>query len=129
MQKHFVIFFSSCTFITEQTQKPIDNWDKEKAVEMSRRITERYGAKPYGFCFTTRERKFTELDSREIKRSNMYYLGGDVLTLKELKAKNDPRNQILISNMECNGHNSIVVNNNSWQWIQPLNDDDEVLNY
>jgi len=74
VKKHFVIYFSPGRFIAEQTSKPIDSWDIEKAIEMSKGIKERYGAVPYGFCFTTRERNDDELDSREIERSGIYYL-------------------------------------------------------
>jgi len=129
MRKHFVIFFSPGTLLAEQTQKPIESWDVEKAVEMSREITERYNAKPYGFCFVTRERKPRDLDSKEVERSTMYYLGGAVFTLDELKAQNDPEDRILIQNMECNGWNRVVINKNSWKWTQPLSEGDEVLDY
>jgi len=129
MRKHFVIFFSPGTFVAETTQKPIESWDIDKAVKMSREITERYNAKPYGFCFVTRERKPRDLDSEEVERSTMYYLGGEVITLDELKAQNNSEYRILIENMECNGWNRVVVNKNSRKWTQPLNDGDTVLDY
>lgn len=127
MKKHFVIFFSPGTFVAEQSPKPIESWDTDKAVEMSKDIKERNGALPYGFCFTTRERKDDELDSRETKRSGMYYLGGKVLTLEDVKARNDPNDLTLISNMKGNKWGKVVVNNNSWRWTQPFQDDDVVL--
>ena len=94
---------------------------------MASEITERYGAKPYGFQFTTRERADDELDSKVTEKSNMYYLGGEVLTLEEVKAKNCPDDKILISNMESNGYERIIVNTNSWKFTAPLQDDDVVL--
>jgi hypothetical protein len=127
MKRHFVQFFSPGTLVAERTTKPIDSWNTEKAVEMSKEIKERYNALPYGFCFITRERKPGELDSSEVKRSPMYYLGGKILTLEEIKARNDPKDKILISNMEGNGWNKVVENNNSWKWVQPLEKDDIVL--
>lgn len=127
MEQHFVIFFSPGTFVAEQSRQRIDSWDTDKAVQMSKGIKERHGALPYGFCFTTRERKDDELDSREIKRSGVYYLGGKVLTLEDVKARNDPKDKILISNMEGNKWDKIVINDNSWRWIQPLEADDVVL--
>ena len=128
MKKHFVIFFSPGTFVAEQSREPIDSWDIDKAVKMSKDIKERHEAIPYGFCFTTRERKDHELDSQEIKRSGIYYLGGEVVTLEDIRARNDPKDKILISNMECNKWNKIVVNTNSWKWTQPLEKNDVVLN-
>ena len=128
MEKHFVIFFSARSFVAETTEKPIGSWDTNEATEMVKDIKERYGATPYGFCFTTRHRKDDELDSKEVKRSGMYYLGGDVLTLAEVKAQM-PEKNILISNMENNGYDKIIINKNSWQWIKPLTDKDTVLSF
>lgn len=127
MRKHFVIFFSPGTFVAETTEKPIDSWNIDKAVEMSREVKQRYDAIPYGFCFTTRERKYDELDSKEIKRSGTYFLGGKILTIEDLRARNDPKDKILISNMECNHWNRIIENNNSWKWVQPLRDGDVIV--
>ena len=58
----------------------------------------------------------------------MYYLGGRVLTLDEVKAEmSDER--ILIQNMESNDWGRIVVNTNSWKIMLPIDDDDVVLEY
>jgi len=128
VQKHFVTFYSPGTFVAETSQKPIDSWDVETAVIMAADIKERYGATPYGFRFSTRARSADDLDSKEVAKSAMYYLGGRIETLAQVKARNDPKDRILISNMECNGYDRIVVNDNSWRWTQPLHADDVVLN-
>ena len=128
MQKHFVTFFSPGTFMAESTTKKIDSWDVKKAVKMAKAVTERYGAKPYGFQFSTRERGPDDLDSKVSKESGMYFLGGRVWTLAELEKKADPKEEILRSNMRCNGWDRVVVNDNSWRWTQPLDEGDEVLN-
>jgi len=73
---HFVRFYSPGTFVAEQTEKLIESWDVEKAKEMARNIKERYGACPYGFQFTTRERSGTDLDSHESAHSPMYFWAG-----------------------------------------------------
>lgn len=127
MKKHFVTFVSPGTFFSEQTELPIEKWDVKKAVEMSKKIKERYGATPYGFYFTTRERKRTELDSKEVKTSGMYFLGGKILTLQQIKARNDPKDRILISNMECNKIDKVIENNNSWKATLPFNEGDTLL--
>jgi len=129
MKKHFVSFFSPGTFVAEQTTKPIDSWDVDRAIEMSKKIKERYGALPYGFSFSTRERNDDELDSHEIKRSNFFFLGGEIWTLKDLKKKNNPKDKTLIRNMEGNDWDKVVINNNSWSWTQPLEKDDVVLEH
>jgi hypothetical protein len=127
IEKHFVTFCSPGTFVSEQSTKEIDSWDINKAVEMSKGIEERYKAVPYGFYFTTRSRHYDDLDSIETARSNMYYLGGEVFTLKQIKDRNNPEDKILISNMEDNGFHRVIINDNSWKWTAPLKDGDVVL--
>ena len=129
MEKHFVLFSSPGTFVHEETQKPIDSWDVEKAKKMADDISERYGATPFAFQFVTRAREENELDSKEVKRSGRYYLGGKVETLEQVKQRNSPDERILRSNMEGNGWNRIITNTNSWKVTQPLEDDDVVLDY
>jgi hypothetical protein len=127
MKKHFVIFYSPGTFVAEQDQQKIDSWDIYKAVEMSKKIKQRYGATPYGFQFITRGRKDNELDSKVIKESKMYYLGGKVLTLQDVIDRKDPEDRILISNMKGNKWDRVIVNDNSWRITQPLKEGDTVL--
>ena len=115
MEACFVTFYSPGTLVAEQTTKPINSWDVDAAIEMARGIKERHSAIPYGFCFTTRRREDDELDSHEVERSNFYWLGGDVLTLAEIK--------------ERNGWDRVIENNNSWRWTQPPEADDVILNY
>lgn len=127
MEQHFVIFYSPGTFMAEQTTKPIESWDTDQAVEMASEIVERYSARPYGFQFITRSRNDDDLDSKVTDRSPMYFLGGEVETIEEIRDRANPDETILLSNMECNGWDRIVVNKNSWRWTQPLNEGDVVL--
>ena len=125
--KHFVTFLSPGTFVHEETTMPIDEWDVDTAKQMSLGVVERYNAKPFAFYFTTRERGPDDLDSRESKRSNRYYLGGKVETLGQVKNRATESDRILISNMEANGWDRIITNDNSWRVCQPLEDDDVIL--
>lgn len=127
--QHYVEFYSPGTFVSETTAKPVDAWDVEAAVRMASAVTERYNATPYGFRFTTRGREDDELDSRQIAKSPFYYLGGVVETLAEVKAKGDPSDRILISNMECNGWDRVITNTNSWKVTRPLEADDVILDF
>lgn len=97
------------------------------AVEMARSIVERHNAKPYGFVFTTRERKDSDLDSKVTERSGTYFLGGDVLTIEDIKARNDPKDAILLSNMRGNCYDRVIENCNSWKFTGPLGENDIVL--
>ena len=127
MKRHFVVFYSPGTFVAETTERPIDEWDVRIAVDMSRRVIERHAARPYGFRFITRSRGTHDLDSKETKRSGMYYLGGTIETLQQIEARNNPDERILCSNMRGNGWDRVVTNRNSWKWTQPLHDGDVVL--
>jgi len=127
MRAHFVTFYSPGTLVAETTTKPIDAWDVDKAVEMAASIKERYGATPYGFRFSTRERRDDELDSRQVAQSGMYFLGGKIMSLAELERLNDPHDKILISNMRGNKWGHVVINDNSYRSTQPLCDGDVVI--
>ena len=127
MKAHFVSFLSPGTFVSEETVKPIESWDIDEAVAMSRDITERYNARPYAFRFLTRERGPDDLDSHETERSGLYFLGGVVETVEQVEARNDPSERILLANMKGNDWDRVVVNKNSWSWTQPLQDGDTIL--
>lgn len=96
---------------------------------MAHGIVERHGATPYGFQFSTRGRGPKDLDSKEITRSPFYHLGGKVETLAQVEARNDPKEEILCSNMRCNGWDKIVVNDNSWRSTRPLGATDVILDW
>ena len=129
MKIHFVTFYSPGTFVAETSAYPIGSWDVEEAEKMVHRVKERYNATPYGFRFTTRERGDNDLDSKEVAHSSMYYLGGKVETLSEVKARASENDRILVSNMERNGYERIVTNNNSWSFTTALKEDDVVLDW
>lgn len=129
VSKHFVTFYSPGTFFSETDSKTIDAWSTDLALRMADDITQRYNAKPYGFRFSTRSRGPGELDSKETARSGMYFLGGKVETLEEVKARATDDDRILISNMEGNGYKRIITNNNSWRATVPFEDDDTLLDY
>lgn len=129
MEKHFVTFYSPGTFVAETSEKPIESWNVDIAMEMAREIIERYDATPYAFIFTTRARGPADLDSKIVKRSGRYFLGGTVRTLKEVQRDNLPDEHILLRNMECNGYKRVITNKNSWEWKQPLEEGDCVLNF
>lgn len=127
MVRHFVTFLSPGTFVSEATEKPIDSWNVDAAVEMAKDICERHGARPYGFKFTSRGRKDDDLDSKVIDTSPVYYLGGTIRTAAEVLAGDDPKEDILRSNVRINKYKRIIVNDNSWRFTAALGDDDVVL--
>lgn len=129
VEKHFVTFFSPGTFVAETTERPIDSWDVEKAMEMAHDIIERHGATPYGFQFTTRARGDADLDSKQSAQSPLYHLGGRIETLADVEARNDPNDAVLRSNMRCNDIAKVVINDNSYRSVRPLGETDVVLDW
>lgn len=129
MRAHFVTFYSPGTFFPEATTKEIPSWDIEAAKEMAHGISERYGATPYAFRFSTRSRGPADLDSKETSKSSLYYLGGRIETREEVERRNDPKEDILRGNMRANNIDRIIVNTNSWRFTGALGPDDVVLDF
>lgn len=129
MEKHFVIFYSPGTFVSEQSERPIDSWAPAAAVRMADEIRERHGATPYGFVFTTRSRGPNDLDSKESARSGVYYLGGKIETRAEVEARNAPDEQIMRDNMRINKIERVIINTNSWKVTMPFKECDVLLDY
>lgn len=130
MKKHYVDFFSPGSFVSEQTTRELlgpDVGSVVVAVNLARTIKERYDARPFGFQFVERERGPDDFGSYEVFRSGMYFLGGTVLTLGDVIARNDPKDKILISNMRVNNIARIVENTNSWTSVHALTSKDVVL--
>lgn len=127
MKRHFVTFYSPGTFVSETTEREIASWDTALACEMAKNIVERHGARPYGFRFSTRERGDNDLDSRVVETSGTYYLGGTILSLDDIRSRNDPGDRILISNMQNNGYDFVIENVNSYRITLPLSENDHVL--
>lgn len=125
--QHFVTFYSPGTFVGEETTKAIDAWDISKALEMSKSIVERHGARPYSFQFSTRGRKAGELDSSVIAKSPLYYFGCRVETAEEIAQRNDSKEEILRSNLRCNGWKRIARPLQGYAGAYPLEDADIVL--
>jgi hypothetical protein len=127
VKAHFVTFYSPGTFVAEDSTLPIPKWDVPLAKKMSKKIVERYGARPYGFRFSTRKRGPGDLDSKVVKTSATYYIGGKVRTIAEVEREANPGEAILLENMKCNGWGRVWTSTEGWKWSQPLGDDDIVL--
>ena len=126
MKQDFVTFYSPDTFLAETTVKEVVSWDADVALAMMSKILERYGAKPYGFRFTTRERGPDDLDSSVVATGPMHYVGGKVETREEVEARNDPKEDVLRFNMRANDYRRIWISTQGWRWTQPLEDSDIV---
>ena len=129
MQKHYVTFYSPGTIVPETDTHEVDSWNVNAAVEMSYEINQRHGARPYGFRFTTRERGPDDFDSKVTATSGTYYLGGEVMTLEQVRAKKRSGDATLITNMKINNIERVIENCNSWRSVTEFKDGDVVLQY
>lgn len=127
LKKHFVTFLSPGTFVAEDTTKEIESWDPERAKKLAGDIEERHGATPYGFYFTTRRRGPKDFNSKEVKKSHMFFLKGKIHTLERLVALNDDKYSVLISNMKSNKWDRVFESCCGYKWFQPLGEQDVVL--
>lgn len=123
MQKHYVIFYSPGSFVSESTSKEIDAWSVDLAVRMAKDIKERHGATPYGFSFKTRESD--GWSPKTVKESGMYYLGGKLLRLIDIPDTKE--NSILRDNMRFNNYDYVIENTNSWKITLPFYKDKDTL--
>jgi len=134
-EKHYVTFFSPGTFVAEDTTRSISKWDAREAMRMANDISERHGAKPYGFRFETRKEaqpvkdddgEAMEVKPKTVKASGMYYIKGKVETLTEIEAR-DGESSILASNMRGNGWSKVVTTTNGYRWTQPFKKGDSLV--
>lgn len=126
---HFVTFYSPGTFVPEQRTLSVENWDIAAATALADSVVERYGATPHSFRFSTRSRGPEDLDSKETSHSPLYFLGGKIETLAEVKARATKEDETLLWNMEHNDIPRIVTNENSFKATIPFQDGDVMLDY
>ena len=133
-QKHFVTFLSPGSLFSESSSMEIPERSPPLAARMAREITERHGAKPYGFCFETRVVHdpipdgiggTLNVESKVLAKTGTYFLTGTVRAYSEIPETKDT--SILRSNMRCNGWPLMVENTNSYRTTMPYGSDDCVV--
>jgi len=138
MKKHYVWFYSPGTFYDEIDSKPIETFgDVQTAVEMSKNIDQRYGAKPYGFRFVTMLKmdpvrdqetgEILEVQSKKIKETGTYFINGRLRKYDEVVADNDPKESILRNNRRSRCP-IVVETRNSYRHTAPFREEDFVIN-
>ncbi len=138
VEKHYVTFVSPGTLFAESSTKPIDSWDTRKAVELATTVTERYGAKPRSFYFSTylevdhdvrdsSGRKF-KVEPQKTAESGQYYIQGRIETYDEVFDRNDKTEDILRSNIRCNRMPVLVVTTNSYRSVNEFEEKDSIVN-
>lgn len=136
VEKHYAVFFSPGTFVSETNEKPVKSWDTEAVTPLWQGIEQRHGAKPYGFRFETRLEAEAIPDGRggtlrvepkTTASSGMHYIGGDLQTYADIVKANLPGEEILRSNMRCNEIPVILVNTNSYKFTAAFGEEDCVV--
>lgn len=130
VKKHFVVFLSPGTFVSESSSVEVSSWNVNEAMELAHGIQERHGATPYGFYFLTRGRGEFDMDSKVIEQSKgIYYLGGTIFSRQDVIDRDDPNERILRSNMESNNIDRIIENTNSWKFTTAFKETDTLLDW
>jgi hypothetical protein len=140
MKKNYVEFLSPGTFCSESSSFPIEKWDVKEAISIlkEKNIKERYGAKPYGFRFSTWveaendvivDGELLKLEPKKVESSGIYYLTGTVRSAQDVLNGNEERESILRSNVRCNGFNAVVENRNFYLSTFPFYPEDKVVNW
>lgn len=136
MRKHRVTFYSPGTLFSESSSYDIDSWDIAKAISLSEKVTERYGAKPYGFVFATYltapevsdgEGGTLKVEPKRIAESGIHFLGGKLETYDDVVARDNSDESILRSNMRGNSMWIVCINTNSYRSTLPFNEEDKLL--
>lgn len=131
-RQHFVQFFSPGTLVSETSTLPIDKRDTHLAADMARTITERHGAKPYGFQFITKivaepvpdgEGGTLDVTPKEVERSGTHYITGELTLYDEVPLCEDT----LRSNMRRNRHPIYIENNNSYRFTISFEESDCIV--
>jgi len=133
-ERHFAVFFSPGTFVSEVSERPLESWSVAEAFRAAQTITERHGARPFGFDIVTRlvtvaTDSVPSTALKELKRSKRHYIDGRVMTLADVE-REEPNERILIDNMRINRIARVVtgpVKSRGWCWTHPFNDGDVLL--
>lgn len=142
-EEHVITFYSPGTFFDECTMREVKSWDTLEAAVIAKTITERYGAKPFAFEFSTHlvadpipdgQGGSLRVEPREIKRSCRHFIGGELWEYDAIDKIADSSSlggvasvEILLSNMRGNGWPIVLVNNNSFRTVRPFEETDLVV--
>jgi len=115
--KKKITYYSPGTFVSESTTIEIEGNDIgeiiSKATMESKNIIERHNASPY--CFS-------------VDDVNYYLPHNKVELLSDIKNRKDPADRILISNMESNKWNAVMVSTVGWKSTHPFCENDCLVN-
>lgn len=122
---NFIEFYIPAIYVpglieTRKIKKIITSWNIKKARKIYFRLMGENGVRPYAFRFISK-------GLGGMRYSGYHYIDGTVETLEKIKAKNDPKNKILIENMECNKWEKVITLYTPYKWTVPFDKNDVVV--
>lgn len=135
MKQLGVIYYSPGTFCSEENYVSVERFNLPEIVEKAKCIVQRHGATPYGFVLTKHvtgedvpvDGHILKLQSKEVFRSGTFYITGSIMKLQDIPDTNETRT--LRFNMEINGFQAAIENNNSYRFTGAFSKNDFVVNW
>lgn len=133
-KQEFVVFYSPGSFFDESSSRPIDSRDTKLAMQMAAEIVE---SKPYGFRFETRivadpipdgQGGTLKVESKVIDETGTYFISGALETADDVEARNDPKEDILRSNMRSYPIVCAIHNGYGYRSVQPFEEQNVLVN-
>ena len=128
-----VTYYSPGTFFAESSSKEFDTFDLSKFVSHSANVSERHGAKPYGFSVEKLELPVTlpkmgtfkvVVEPKVLETSGIYYITGEIIFSEDIVDKDK---DIFKSNLENNSDGVGIVNKNSYLFHGMFSKDDFIV--
>lgn len=131
---YYATFYSPGTLFSESSTVKVDSLDLIDVLKKAKTISERHGAKPYGFVLEEREEGSIVKDGETYKlepktkwKSGTHFITGKILTLEDIPDTSE--NSILRSNMRGNNYGAVVENRNSWKVTMPFEKKDLLIDW
>lgn len=130
-QYYLVTYYSPGTFFAETSAYKFDNFFLRHFVKKAESITERYNAKPYGFCVEKYEEIVGLPNGFECKpkllekAEGTFFINGKVVFSRDLDKEKDG---IFISNLERNSQGVGITSTNSYRFNSYFSESDFIVN-
>lgn len=130
-QYYQVTYYSPGSFFSETNEREFENFSLKEFTEKASTITQRYGAKPYGFKVQRLEEIVDMPDGfkcepKIIEKAKCYYfINAEVVFSKDLDKKTEG---IFISNLENNCQGVGIISRNSYRFNYFFNKEDFIVN-
>jgi len=108
-ERHFVLLLIPMKSFHGEREIPIEKWDVDEAIKITKDITDSNGNAPYGFQFITRGPYDDKLGKMKFAMSCNYYFSGEIETRDQIIARNDPKEKHLRKNMTIGSIERVIA--------------------